>query len=140
MPYTIEWYIKDEIIYTYYWGAATPDELRECLRKTQEFIDTSPRDIVHIISDVGDVIEPVSLKESMAIVRDVGGHPRAGWTISIREKSMMLKMGAALGSSIFKLRYRAFSTLDQAILHLKYFDPRLSWDKVEPKFVKKAAS
>jgi len=38
-------------------------------------------------------------------------------------------MGSAMGSSIFGLRFRAFDTLEQALVHLKYFDERLSWHK-----------
>jgi len=40
-------------------------------------------------------------------------------------------MGSAMGSSIFGLRFRAFDTLEQAMVHLKYFDERLSWHKDE---------
>jgi len=131
MPFSVSWYIKDEIIYTRYWGTVTAEDLRNCLLQTQEFMEHSPRSIIHVISDVGDIVEPVSFKDSMKIVREVGPHPRAGWTLNIREKSALIKMGASLGSSIFKMRFRAFSTLDQAIDHLKFFDSAISWDKID---------
>lgn len=131
MPYTVNWYIKDEIIYVRYSGAVTADELHQSLIAANKLIDVSPRDFVHAINDVGDVTEPVSIKDSMRIVREVGNHPRTGWTLTIRTQSNLLKMGSGLGASIFKLRYRAFDTLDQALHHLKQFDQRISWDKVE---------
>ena len=131
MPFSATWYIKDEIIYTRYWGVVSTEDLRNCLLETQALMEQSPRSIIHVISDVGDVTEPVPMKDTMQIVREIGPHPRAGWTVNIREKSNLIKMGAALGSSIFKLRFRAFSTLDQAIAHLKFFDSAISWDKVE---------
>ena len=130
MPYSVNWYIPGEVMYVHYTGVTTVQELRECLLEMRAFMDSSPRHLVHAISDVGDIVEPVSFKDSMRVVREVGPHPRAGWTISIREKSLMVKMGSALGSSIFKLRFRAFATLDQAIAHLKFVDSELSWDKV----------
>jgi hypothetical protein len=130
MPYTVTWYIPDEIIYVHYIGKMTVEELRESLLKMRELMEGSPRNLVHAISDVGDMVDPVPLKDSMKIVREVGHHPRSGWTISIREKSALVKMGSALGSSLFRLRFRAFDTLDQAIAHLKFFDEKLSWDKV----------
>ena len=83
-----------------------------------------------MISDVGDITEGVPLKASIPIVREVGSHPRAGWSITVREKSILLKMGASMGASIFRLRYRSFATLDQAIAHLKFVDDMLSWDKI----------
>jgi hypothetical protein len=130
MPYTIDWLIPNEVIYTHYRGVTTVEELRDCLTEMQHFMDSSPRHLVHAISDVGDIIEAVSLKDSLKVVREVGQHPRAGWTLSIREKSAVVKMGSAIGSSIFQLRFRAFDTLEDAIKHLKVFDETLSWDKL----------
>jgi hypothetical protein len=135
MPYTVKWYIPDEIMYVHYTGVTTAEELRECLLQMRSFIESSPRELVHAISDVGDIVEAVPLKDSMKIVRDVGHHPRGGWTISIREKSVLVKMGSALGSSLFKLRFRAFDTLDQAVDYLKFVDESLSWDKVNQSVV-----
>ena len=131
MPFSAAWYIKDEIIYTRYWGVVTPEELRDCVLATKDLMEQSPRSIIHVISDVGDVTIPVAIKDTMRIIREIGPHPRSGWTLNIREKSALIKMGAALDSSIFKLRFRAFSTLDQAIAHLKFFDSAISWDKTE---------
>ncbi|MBI1282638.1 MAG: hypothetical protein GC179_31210 [Anaerolineaceae bacterium] len=131
MAFSVNWYIKDEIVYVRYSGATTGDELRDSLIMTKEFIESSSREFVHVINDVSDVTEALSVKESMAIVRDVGSHPRAGWTFSIGVKSSIVKMGSGLGASIFKLRYRAFDTLEQALAHLRQFDQRISWDKVE---------
>ena len=131
MPYSLNWYIKNEILYARYWGVTTADELRECLLKIREMIDSSPRHLVHIISDVGDIEQSVRLSDSLRVVREVGAHPRSGWSISIREKSPLVKIGAAFGTGVFKLRFRAFTTLDQALEHLKLYDEDLSWDQVD---------
>ena len=131
MPFSARWYIKNEIIYTRYWGVTTAEDLRNCLRQTKAFMDESPRSIVHVICDVGDVAVPIPFKDTMRVVREEGPHEKAGWTVNIRERSTLVKMGSALGSSIFKLRFRAFSTLEQATAHLKFFDSAISWDKIE---------
>lgn len=131
MPYSITWYIPDEIVYVRYYGVTTTDDLRESLQNTYQMIESSPRHLVHIISDVGDITKAVPLAESVKIVREIGGHPRTGWTISIRDNSALLKMGSALGSSLFRLRFRAFDTFDEALAHLKWYDDALSWDKAE---------
>lgn len=140
MPYSINWYIENEIIYSNYSGIVTPDELRACLTAVKEMVESSPRPLVHIISDLGDIEQGVPLKESIHIVRDVGGHSRSGWMLSIREKSVLMKMGSAMGSSLFKLRYRAFSTLEEAEVHLKSMDQALSWDKVNKSLVENLRS
>jgi len=131
MPYKISWYIPDEVVYIHYSGIVSVDELRNSLQEAYDYMESSPRHLVHTISDVGDVVTPTTIKDSMNIIREVGSHPRTGWTVSIREKSPLVKMGSAMGSSIFGLRFRAFDTLEQAMVHLKYFDERLSWHKDE---------
>jgi hypothetical protein len=131
MPYSVDWYIQDEIIYSRYFGALTPDELRECLILTREFIESSPRESVHTINDVSDVTESVALLDSLPIIREVGSHARVGWSFTLGEKSPLVKMGAAMGASVFKIRYKAFDTLDQVIEHLKFFDQNISWEKAD---------
>ncbi len=129
MPYTIRWYIPHEVLYLHYSGTVSGDDLRNSLQEMIQYIESSPRHLVHTISDVGEVVTPTPMKEAVSIIREVGSHPRSGWAVSIREKSPLVKMGSAMGSSIFGLRFRAFDTLEQAMVHLKYFDERLSWHK-----------
>lgn len=131
MPYSVSWYIKDEIVYTRYSGVVTPDEMRKCMIEATELIESSPRNLVHAISDVGDVMEAVSLKDSITIVREVGMHPRAGWSFVIREKSPLIKMGAAMGASIFRMRYKALDTMEQVREHLKFFDQDIHWENAD---------
>jgi hypothetical protein len=131
MPYTIDWLIENEIIYTRYSGVTTAEELRECLFKLKDLIESSSRFHVHIISDVSSITVAVPLKDSMRIVREVGPHPRSGWSITLGEKAFIVKMGAALAASIFRMRIKTFDTLDQAIEHLKLVDEMLTWEKLD---------
>ena len=131
MAYSVDWYIKDEILYARFSGKVTAQDMREGLLKEKVMMDSSPRIQIHVITDVGDVVEPLAFKDAIGVVREVGDHPRVGWNLTIREKSLIVKMGAGLGASIFKLRFRSFDTLDQAIAHLKFVDEGLSWAKVE---------
>lgn len=136
MPYQIDWYIKDEIIYTYFSGIVTHDDLRESSIKTFQMIESSPRALVHHIADSGDVVKSISLKDLVNVVREVGHHPRVGWSFSIRQKAGLPKMMAAIGTSIFKMRYRSFDTLEETLKFLKDFDQTISWDKSNESFVR----
>lgn len=131
MPYSVNWLIENEIIFVRYSGVMTTEDLRACLLESQRYVESSPRALVHVINDVGDVVEQVSMKDSMTVIREVGNHPRAGWAFSIREKSKMIKMSSGLGASVFKIRYRAFDTLDEALEYLKGFDSAISWDQLD---------
>ncbi len=130
MPYSIDWYIESEIIYIHYSGATTVDELRESLIATKNMIDSSDRHLVHMIADVGDVTEATSIKDSLQVVREVGAHDRTGWQITLREKSIVVKMGAAFGTTLFKIRARTFDTMDETVAFLKTQDETLSWNKI----------
>ncbi len=65
----------------------------------------------------------------MNVVRQVETHPRSGWSITLREKSVLIKMGIMFGKSVFKLRNRTFNTLQEAKEFLKQMDATLSWDR-----------
>ncbi|HEX2622030.1 MAG TPA: hypothetical protein VHL11_17860 [Phototrophicaceae bacterium] len=130
MPYTLNWYIEDEIVYVRYSGDMTTDDFRASLLQIIKMIDTSPRTLVHIITDVGDVVKSLSIGEAMPVLRETGSHARAGWSITIREKSVLVKLAASMGSSLFRMRFRNFSSLDQAVIFLKQTDKTLNWDKV----------
>jgi hypothetical protein len=131
VPYDIGWYIENEIIYIRYSGVTTPDELRESLVMVQDMIEGSHRSLVHVIGDVGEVTQAVPTKDTLGIVRQVGSHDRSGWNIILREQSVLVKMSAALGMSIFKTRNRMFDTLEEAEAFLKEMDTTLNWDRVD---------
>ncbi len=131
MPYTLNWLIENEIIYIRYSGTTTAQEMRDCMLKARDWIESSPHPLVHVINDVGDVTESLPLKESIQVVREVGVPKQAGWNLTVREKSAFIKMGAAMGASIFKMRYRSFGTIEEALAHLKLVDVTLGWDKID---------
>ena len=135
MPYAIAWYIKDEILFVRFSGVLTGDDLRAYMKEAWSFVESSPRPLVHAINDVGDVVEPVSLIESLKVIRASEPHPRTGWSVNIREKSALVKMGAGFGSSVFKVRFKSVNTLDEAIAHLQFVDSALSWDKADASVV-----
>ncbi|MEQ8674799.1 MAG: hypothetical protein RLP44_18245 [Aggregatilineales bacterium] len=140
MPYTIDWYIENEIIYVAYSGVTTAEELEESLYTIKEMIESSPRHLVHVISDVGDVTQSVKPLESLGIVRKVGNSPQSGWMIILREKSALIKFGVALGTTVFKSRNRTFDTLEQAVEFIKGMDTTLNWDAVNTVHDERTAS
>ncbi|MEZ4670889.1 MAG: hypothetical protein R3E39_23545 [Anaerolineae bacterium] len=129
MPYTADWYIENEIIYVHYTGAVTQDDIRGTFATANQFIERSPRHIVHLITDVGDITKPLNPKDSLEAMRDITFHPRFGWTIILREKSVLVKIGVMFGSSLFKVRNKTLASMSEAHAFLSESDPNLSWDK-----------
>jgi hypothetical protein len=130
MPFSVDWYIENEIIYAHFEGESTVEELRDSLLTVRELIESSPRPLVHVITDVGDVTNPVGLKETLDVVREVGSNSGVGWSIILREESALVKLSVALGTSLFKSRNRTFDTLEEAEAFLIEKDPMINWDKV----------
>ncbi|HEX2622029.1 MAG TPA: hypothetical protein VHL11_17855 [Phototrophicaceae bacterium] len=131
MPYSVRWYIENEIVYASYSGTVTAEDLRACMTEAIDMIESSPRPLVHTINDVGDVVVPLPVKDTMRVVREVGAHDRVGWNLTVREKSALARMGSFMGASIFKMRFRAFATVDEGMSYLKQMDKTLHWDKVK---------
>ncbi len=136
MPHETRWYIENEIIFVRYSGVMSKEELRGAMLELKDLIESSPRPLVHVINDSADVTVPVSIKDSVQLVREVGSHERIGWTLTVREKSLVLKMGTAFGTSIFKMRFRAFDTLEQALAHLRTVDSTIHWEQAKSEVVK----
>ncbi len=131
MPYSIRWYIQDEIVFQRVWGKATADEHRQMLSELNQVVESSPRQLVHIISDVAGVTESIPIKDVVAIQRENGSADNVGWVIILGEKSPLVKMGAAIGTSIFKVRTRFFDSMDEVEPFLRQMDTTISWDKVD---------
>lgn len=135
MPYFINWYIKNEIIYAHYSGINTPDELRESLLEMRAYIESSSHSSVHIITDVGDVIQPVSVKDTIKILRDIGTHRRMGWQITLREPSMLMRMAIRFGTVLFTIHSQTFDHIDEAVNFLKTQDDTINWDNINASFI-----
>ncbi|MEZ4670888.1 MAG: hypothetical protein R3E39_23540 [Anaerolineae bacterium] len=132
MPYTVNWYIENEVIYVHYSGAATTEMMRDSMATMQAMIENSPRHMVHTITDVGDITKPMNPKDALENARDMAPNARTGWTIVLREKSVVVKVGVMVGASVFKTRVKSCSTTADAIACLKEIDPELSWDRADP--------
>lgn len=136
MPNSSQWYIPNEVLFQRYWGVITLDDLEKGMLKSKEMIESSSRHLVHCILDVGDVTESLPLADSLKLVRKIGSHPRAGWQITIREKSLLVKMGSSFGRSLLNLRTRTFDSFDEAVAFLHDVDDTIAWENAEPAVIK----
>lgn len=131
MPYNLNWYIQDQVTFMHVSGEITPEELQSMILDVNSLVNSSPRKLVHTIVDVGDITKSSNISDLVATLRDVGISDKTGWTVVIRVKSPIIKMGSAIGTSIFKLRTRFLDTIEEAEALLKEQDSTLSWDKVD---------
>lgn len=130
MPYTVEWFIPNQVIYTRYFGVIEEQELLESLSAMNAMVAGSPHPYVHTIADVGDVVKPVYPQKAMQIAREAGSHERTGWNLIIREQSVLVKLGIAFGAVLVKSKLRAFATQKEAEAFLRDVDGTLNWQGI----------
>lgn len=135
MPYKIDWYIKDEVIFSEYSGVITADEVRGAMAAVNSLTENSPRSLVHVLIDVGNVTQSLDPKQGITTLRETPPHPRSGWSIIMREHSIFAKMLIMFGASIFKARTRSFDTLEEAIRFLKEMDSTINWEQADHSLV-----
>jgi hypothetical protein len=131
MPISTKWLVPDHVIYSQMSDAINLDEMRECFMLLRDMANGSKFPLVHVIMDVGEVTHPVAPKDSLAIVRQIGPQPKVGWNIVLREKSLLMRLGTALGTSIFKARTRNFDSLEEAKNFLRQIDNTIDWTQVD---------
>ena len=130
MTYSIDWLIPGQIIYAYFSGVLEENEVRDALMSILDMIKNSDYPYVHIIDDTGDITMPLSPKKMLEISRELINNDRLGWSLIIREKSILVKMGVAFGSSVIKSKVRSFNTFDEAAQFLKEVDGMLDWSQM----------
>ncbi|MCB9458179.1 MAG: hypothetical protein H6670_00920 [Anaerolineaceae bacterium] len=135
MPYSIDWLIPDQVIFMRVFGVTTEDEIRASFESVNTMIESSEYPHVHLIDDTGDIEKPISPVKALEIAREIGIHERLGWSLITREKSVLVRMGTAFGSSLVKSKVKSLATLEDAIEFLKSVDGSLNWDQVNQTLV-----
>ncbi|MCA9895876.1 MAG: hypothetical protein KC615_22985 [Anaerolineae bacterium] len=135
MPYSIDWLIPDQVIFMRVFGVTTEDEIRASFESVNTMIESSEYPHVHLIDDTGDIEKPISPVKALEIAREIGIHERLGWSLITREKSVLVRMGTAFGSSLVKSKVKSLATLEDAIEFLKSVDGSLNWDQVNQTIV-----
>jgi hypothetical protein len=127
MNYSVDWLIENEIIFVQYSGPMNAVNLRISLQQVRELIEKSPRQRIHVITDVGDISRALPMSDAAKIVREFAVHPRVGWRIILRERSIFVKVGILLATAVFETQTKMFATLEEAQEFLTEQDPNISW-------------
>ena len=104
MAYNTTWLIDGEVIFFHYYGLLTCEEFKQSLIDLNTMIDSTTRVFVHVINDVGDVTQSLSLPEIMSVVSEHTSHPRTGWTITTRETSKFVKFVWTIARQLLNYR------------------------------------
>ena len=130
MGYNVKWLIENEIVYVKFWGNGDANELRLALTDITTLRRSSPRDSVHIITNVQDVTIPVRFQDSMKVMKEFERGSGDSWEIVVGKIDRLLRLSLSISRSIVQTKSINFHTLDEALNHLKKEDKLLSWEKL----------
>lgn len=131
MAYTIQWYIKKEVLFIKNTGEVLVDDLIGQLNETATYVDQSDRVLVHVVTDVSEVTKPLPMRDVAKVISNVKQHPRSGWVITVGETDIMLKFVSSVVRQLFKLRQQSFATVPEALAFLMERDPTINWTKAD---------
>lgn len=130
MSYKVDWLIENEVLIYIFWGETTVEDLRAALTEVATLISQSPRESIHTVSDIRNVTYALKMQDTMKVVREFRDTATmGGWSITVGELDIIMKMGIAVARSLLKNKTISFDTMDEALTHLKQEDSTLSWDK-----------
>ena len=126
MPQQTSWIIENHLVQMKYTGDISVEDLVEGSTQLKANLESSDAPLVHVLVDVLEMTSfPKRVQEITPIVREAMSHPRYGWLVLVGFKNPFVSSLAFLVSQIFRSRYRAFKTYDEAMHFLEQVDPEL---------------
>lgn len=129
MSYTNRWWIPNYIVHTHYSGVQSQDELRACIKEIHTYFDQSEGLKVHVISDVSELQQGLSVVETIRIAREFPIHPKNGWSITIGEVSPIMAVVSLLARKVLRLKQANFANSEEALKFLAGVDPEIDWNQ-----------
>lgn len=128
MPYRVEWYIPQQIVYAQLKGDLKTKQAIEVIRKLAEHAQSSPRKRVHYVVDMlklqGSPLNLPRLQEANKRHQS----SNADWSLLVTTNGIY-KAGAQMASLVLQQRLRVFDTVAGALAFLRADDPDLDWSQ-----------
>ena len=125
MTWTQEWYIKDRIVLVRFSGTMTTEEIRDSFACSVDFINRSTQDMpVHFLHDWSQLERfPRNLAEIRGAFNTQADNPKkVGVVVMFGHDNSLLKFLADVAFRLFKIKFFAFQTAEEAIEFLRQTD------------------
>ncbi|HUN07756.1 MAG TPA: hypothetical protein PLQ56_14195 [Aggregatilineales bacterium] len=133
MPYKVDWYIENEVVFVQMWGSLELADYVNYFKDCYTAYDQSDRPMVHTIIDASRTTHNPNLLEiKRSLPKET--HPRAGWILSVVDgpKNVLTRFVVNTVSNVTQQRLRHFNKLDEALTFLQSMDASVSWDLAHP--------
>lgn len=140
MPITISWYIPQRVYLNRFTGELTSEDLAAYCEKIAADMDASDKVVHHVLDITALEKAPARLMDIKRIVQQVFGHDRIGWVCYVGDlDNPMMMFFARTVSTMFRLRYKHFETLEAAMQYLAQIDNTLDLSTGDEQMLKPSA-
>ncbi|MCB9453981.1 MAG: hypothetical protein H6672_21315 [Anaerolineaceae bacterium] len=126
MPFKVDWLIKGRVIHDWLSGNVEMDDIAETSKLITDLMRQGDPPLVHLIVDILDVTR-LPLGINIGKINQYMQHtkePNLGWSLVITE-SMFMRFLASVVTQIAQGRFRAFTTMEDALAFLQDVDASL---------------
>ena len=131
MPYTMGWYIKNEVLFAQCGVSLSVEEAHNLLMDVNANTAQSNHPAVHAIFDLSKIEKPLGLLETAQALRGATAHPRVGWMVTVGEQDKLVKFSSTVARQLLRARQRSFLTIEEAIAFLKDIDSTIDWSQAD---------
>lgn len=120
----IEWLVEDHVILTtaYDWDI---ESFEVDILAVANLLDKSPLPLVHTLWDFSELENyPNKLPQINKAVKPLFTHEKMGWVITVIDNQIIAFL-SQMATSLYRVRYRTFKTLEEAKAFMVSADPTL---------------
>lgn len=140
MPAVLNWLIEGKVIYQYWWGIGTLDDIHQVNAQTLAMYADHPHQAkIHTISDA---LDQDIVQSSISDIRrsyTALDHPQTGWVILINNHSMIRVIGNLL-MRLSQGQFRMERTYPKALDILSKLDSHIDMSKIDSSVLKRKSS
>ena len=125
MTFEMGWLEPGRVVFVKFRGEMTVEEIHEESQQLIEYLDNGASPLVHSLVDLTTLDNfPINVGVLNRATVDSLRHPRLGWTVLITDNRMVKYLGAMV-TGLSGVRYRTFTSLNEALTFLNEVDSTL---------------
>ncbi|MCI0713908.1 MAG: hypothetical protein L0154_27375 [Chloroflexi bacterium] len=119
----VNWYVKDRIVLSYFWGNITAEEVEDVMNQSTDYVQSGIKPVHSIVHGLEVIKYPMNLPQVLQMT-SVLKNSDFGWFIMITDDRMARFMSSVV-SQVTKLKFRSIPTTGETVEFLRDMDPSL---------------
>lgn len=119
----VNWYVKDRIVLSYFWGHITAEEVEYVMNQSTDHVQSGIKPVHSIVHGLDVTKYPMNLPQVLQMT-SVLKNSDFGWFIMITDDRMARFMSSVV-SQVTKLKFRSIPSTEEAIEFLRDMDSSL---------------